>query len=84
MLEHAMFQRLPHWSQVDVLAQKGTALTQRRHKGWDITLYALNNYYVELWAKEGLQIVGSFHKTANPMEILEPYMEEIILQNFKD
>lgn len=84
MLEHAMFHRLPQGSQADALAQQGTLLAQRNHKGWEITLYSLNNYYVELWAKAGLQIVGSFHKTAQPMEVLEPYLETIDYQRLLD
>jgi hypothetical protein len=84
MLEHAMFDRLPVGSQIDVLAQKGTVLAQRQHKEWSITLFSMHNYFVELWAKQELEIVGSFHKTANPMEILEPYMEGIDMEGELD
>lgn len=80
MLEHAMFDRHPSGSQVDKIAQLGTLLAQRQHKEWAVTLYALNNYFVEVWAKDGLEIVGSFHKTANPMAILEPYTADLDVQ----
>jgi hypothetical protein len=82
MLEHAMFEKLPAWSQVAVLAEKGTVLAHRRHKEWAITLYSLNNYFVERWVKQEWDIVGSFHKSASPLAILEPYMETIDLQRF--
>lgn len=79
-----MFHKLPSWSQVEVLAKNGTVLAQRRHKEWAITLYSLNNYFVELWVKKELEVVGSFHKSANPLAILEPYMDTIDVQDFLD
>jgi hypothetical protein len=81
MLEYKLFNRLPSWSQVDVLTKKGTVVGQRHHNEWAITLYSLNNYFVELWVKQELEIVGSFHSSANPLEILEPYMQDIQLQD---
>jgi hypothetical protein len=77
-----MFNRLPAGSQVEVLAKKGTVLAQREHKEWTITLFSLNNYFVELWEKKGLELIGTFHKTVQPLAILEPYMDDIEIQDF--
>ncbi|WP_051360129.1 hypothetical protein [Adhaeribacter aquaticus] len=77
-----MFNQLPAGSQVSLLSKQGIALAQREHKGYVITLYALNNYFVELWKKHDFEIIGTFHKSVNSMAILEPYMDSIDLQNF--
>lgn len=84
MLEYSMFNRLPAESQVDVLHQKGTVLAQRHHKSYVITLYSLNNYFVELWTKEGIEIIGSFHRSVSSMAILEPYMDTLNIMDFLD
>lgn len=81
-LEYNIFNRLPTWSQVETLTKEGTALVQRKHHNWEITLYSLHNYFVELWTKDGLEIIGSFYQAANPMAILEPYTDHIEIQNF--
>ena len=70
-----MFNRLPTWSQVEVLAKQGTIVAQRQHKDWTITLFSLNDYFVEVWANQHLEIIGSFQKTAKPLDILEPYID---------
>jgi hypothetical protein len=81
MLEYKMFNRLPSWSQVEVLTQTGTVVAQRHHNGWAITLYSLNNYFVERWARQELEIVCSFQRAANPLDIMEPYMQDIQWQD---
>jgi len=75
VIEYSMFNRLPTWSQVEVLTKQGTVVTQRQHKDWTITLYVFNDYFVELWAKQNLEIVGSFKKSVKPLDILEPYID---------
>jgi len=70
-----MFNRLPTWSQVEVLAKQGTIVAQRQHKDWTITLFSLNDYFVEVWANQHLEIIGSFQKKAKPLDILEPYID---------
>ncbi len=79
MFEYKLFNQLPAWSQVDVLNKNGTILAQRHHKDYTITLFHLNNYFVELWQKHGLEIIGTFHESVNPLTILEPYTESIHL-----
>lgn len=81
MFEYKLFNQLPTWSQVEVLTKTGTIVAQRNHNGWTITLYSLDNYFVELWIKQDLEVVGSFHRSADPMEILEPYMQHIRLSD---
>jgi len=70
-----MFNRLPTWSQVEVLDKQGAVVAQRQHKDWTITLFSLNEYFVELWANQHLEVIGSFHKTVKPLDILEPYID---------
>lgn len=84
MLENSMFNRLPSGSQVDVLVKKGTVVARRHYKDWTITLYFLNNYFVELWVKQDLEIIGTFHKSVNPLAIMEPYTDIIELPAFLD
>ncbi len=82
MFEHSLFHQLPIRNQVELLARQGTAIAHRNHKGWSITLYAINNYFVERWEKGGLEIVGTFKDSASPMSILEPYLDNLEVQQF--
>jgi hypothetical protein len=79
MFEYNLFNQLPAWSQINVLNKKGTVVAQRQHKEYTITLYYLNNYFVELWEKQNLEIIGAFHKSVSPLAILEPYTDTIHL-----
>jgi len=81
MLEFSMFQRLPSWSQAEVLTKEGTLLAQRRHKDWTVSLYSLNNRFVELWTRDGLHITSSFHQDTTPLAIVEPYLEHVNVQD---
>ena len=77
MQEYSMFERLPFRSQEEALAKGGTMLAQRKHNSWTVTLYALNNSFVELWSGETLQVYSTFKKSANALAILEPYADEV-------
>ncbi|WP_181307732.1 hypothetical protein [Rufibacter sp. XAAS-G3-1] len=79
MLEHSLFHfhKLPPWTQAELLEQKAIALSQRRFNGWDITLFSFENHFLEVWAKMGVEVVGSFHAAATYMEIIEPYMSDL-------
>ncbi|RDC64526.1 hypothetical protein [Adhaeribacter pallidiroseus] len=82
MSEYSLFQQLPIRDQVELLARQGAAIAHRNHKGWSITLYAINNYFVEQWEKDGLAIVGTFKSSAKPVTILEPYLDNLQVQQF--
>jgi len=84
MIEYSLFQGLPAWSQTEVLINKGTIVAQRQHQGWSITLYSLHNFFVERWVKNTIDITGTFHQSANILEILEPYLDNIQIQDFID
>jgi hypothetical protein len=77
MLEHSMFERLPLRSQAETLAKFGTILAQRKFNSWTVTLYTLNDAFVEVWAGEEAQVISTFKKSANGLAVLEPYLEEI-------
>jgi len=77
MQEYSMFERLPFRSQAEVIARDGTLLAQRKYKQWHVSLYAVNNTFVELWAGEEVQVYSTFKHSANAATILEPYVEEV-------
>ena len=79
-----MFDRLPFRSQEEALAKGGTILAQRKHNGWTVTLYTLNNSFVELWAGETVQVYSTFKKSANVVAILEPYADEVDVRDVLD
>lgn len=72
-----MFERLPLRSQAETLAKDGIILAQRRYNNWTVTLYTLNNAFVELWTGEEAQVISTFKKSANAMAVLEPYLGEV-------
>ncbi|WP_205502483.1 hypothetical protein [Rufibacter psychrotolerans] len=77
MLEHSLFHKLPPRNQAELLEQKGIALAHRNHKGWAITLFSFENRFMEVWAKMGVEVIGSFHAAATYMDIIEPYVPEL-------
>ena len=77
MFEYTLFHRLPVWSQVEVLTRKGNLISERKHKDYVITLYHLDHYFVEVWAKGTLRISTSFKETTPAVAILEPYLEQL-------
>lgn len=79
-----MFERLPFRSQTESLAKEGIILAQRRHNGWQVTLYSLNGLFVELWAGKEAQVISTFKKTANAVAVLDPYIDDIDVQDFMD
>jgi hypothetical protein len=82
MFEYSLFHKLPVWTQVEVLAQKGNFIAQRKHKDYTISLYSLDNYFVEVWAKGKLRISTSFRETTKPLIIMDQYLDEISLELF--
>ncbi|RDV14185.1 hypothetical protein DXT99_15445 [Pontibacter diazotrophicus] len=84
MLEYSMFERLPFRSQAESLAKDGTILAQRTYKEWQVTLYSLNGLFVELWAGKEAQVISTFKKTANAVAVLDPYIDDIDVQDFMD
>lgn len=82
MLEYSMFERLPLRSQLESLAKDGTVLAQRRYNKWTVTLYSLNNSLVERWAGKEVEVISTFKKTTNAVAILEPYIDDIDVEDF--
>ncbi|MFD2247798.1 hypothetical protein [Pontibacter ruber] len=77
-----MFERLPLRSQTDALARDGIILARRRYNNWTVTLYTLNNAFVELWTGKEIEVVSTFKKSANAVAILEPYVADMDVQDF--
>ncbi|MFC6999927.1 hypothetical protein [Rufibacter roseus] len=84
MLEHALFERLPNWSQVEMLNRNGILLAQRAFNGSTVSLYALNDFFVERWSKNQVEVIGSFYRTANPMQIFEPYLNGVEVEGIEE
>ena len=84
MFEYSLFHRLPVWSQVEVLSRKGNLISQRQHKNYTISLYHLDQYFVEVWSKGGLRISTSFKETTRAISILEPYLENSEIKELLD
>lgn len=80
MLAYHLFERLPSWSQIDVLHKSGTLLARRNHLDWTITLYSFQHQFVEVWCRNGLELVTSFQAQVNSVAILEPYTEGLELE----
>lgn len=72
-----MFERLPFRSQAEIIARDGTVLAQRKYNKWTVTLYAVNNSFIELWAGDEVQVFSIFKSTANAVAVLEPYIDAI-------
>ncbi|WP_276496356.1 hypothetical protein [Pontibacter litorisediminis] len=72
-----MFERLPLRNQAETLAKDGIILAQRHFNNWTVTLYTLNNTFVEVWAGGDAQVISTFRKSANALAVLEPYVEAI-------
>lgn len=74
MFEHSLFHKLPPKNQAELLEKKGIVLTKRHLNGWAITLFSLENQFLEVWSKKDLEIIGSFHSAVSYMDIIEPYI----------
>jgi hypothetical protein len=84
MLEYNLFQKLPTWSQVEVLTRTGTLLAERHHLDWTISLYTYQHHFVEVWRRHDLEIVTSFQKNVNTLDILEPYTDQMEVGDMLD
>ncbi|WP_299821259.1 hypothetical protein [uncultured Pontibacter sp.] len=84
MLEYSMFERLPFRSQAEALAKNGTVLAQRKYNNWTVTLYTLNNSFIELWSGDKVQVYSTFKKSANAVAILEPYVDAVDVKELLD
>lgn len=43
------FQQMSMNMQIDLLIKDGTVITSREHKKWEIDLYSLYDFFVEVW-----------------------------------
>ena len=80
MFEYSMFHQLPVWTQTEVLARKGSFLAKRNHKGYTISLFALDTYFVEVWSRGALKISTSFRPVTRAATIMEPYLADISIE----
>ncbi len=66
--------RLPDWRKMEDVHTHGTVLAQRQVNGTSVTLVALGHFFVERWAKNGVEVIGQFYHAAHPMQIFDPYL----------
>ena len=79
-----MFERLPQRSQIDTLAKDGVKLAQRTYKGWAVTLFSLHGLFVEQWVGNDMQVMSTFKKSANAVTVLEPYLDDLDVQELME
>ena len=82
MLEYSMFDRLPLRRQAEIIATKGTLIAQRNYNQWVVSLYKVENAFVELWSGDTIQVYSTFREPANTIAIFDPYLDKIDVQEF--
>jgi hypothetical protein len=82
ILEQSLFEKLPERSQIERLAKDGVIIAQRIYNGWTVTLYSLHGLFVEQWVGNSMQVFSTFKKSAKATSVLEPYLDDINLQEF--
>lgn len=68
------FQKLSEVEQAKVLEQKGVLIAERPDLFYHIHLYALNNFYVEVYHHAHFNVPVRIN-TFNDVALLDPYLE---------
>ncbi|TGE27927.1 hypothetical protein [Hymenobacter metallicola] len=72
------FKRLPMGQQADLLCRRGHLLSDRRQDSFELQLYALGDFYAEVWRSKGEEHILFIHLFQHPRG-LTPYLENIRL-----
>ncbi|MEM7162310.1 MAG: hypothetical protein AAF487_07690 [Bacteroidota bacterium] len=65
-----------------IVETKGIALAKRKHGSFNVELYSIDDFYVEIWKKVGLNIIH-WIETVDKKN-LEYYTDQINLDNLED
>ncbi|MCB2411214.1 hypothetical protein [Hymenobacter lucidus] len=72
------FKQLPMGQQADVLRRCGHFLSDRTEDSFELRLYALGDFYAEIWRSRGEEHILFIHLFQHPQG-LTPYLENIRL-----
>ncbi|MGK7394672.1 MAG: hypothetical protein ACNS62_08865 [Candidatus Cyclobacteriaceae bacterium M3_2C_046] len=61
---------------VQITRKRGIFLTIRMYKGIYIELYAMDNFFVEIWYYESPMKVFTISKVFKNIQFLNPYLED--------
>jgi hypothetical protein len=70
------FKALPRSSQIDAICDCGVRLAAREELEYNITLYQIEDFYVEIFYDRQLKQI-SYIKASNNTILLEPYLDSI-------
>lgn len=70
------FRRLKLKARYQIVQEKGNYLAARTHGGFQIKLYDLFGYYVEVWKPMGINII-QWIEVVNRDEIIDSYLEDL-------
>lgn len=82
MSEFSFLHQLPRRHQAELLARKGIFLAKRYHGESEVKLYAIEDYFVEVWARQGIEVISTFQKMTPPLAILESYVNDLDVPSF--
>ncbi|UOQ52580.1 hypothetical protein [Hymenobacter cellulosivorans] len=72
------FKQLPMGQQADVLRRSGHFLSDRRQDSFELQLYALGDFYAEVWRGKGEEHILFIHLFQDSHNLM-PYLESIRL-----
>jgi hypothetical protein len=79
----AEFMDLPEELQFEVLHKHGVYVGKRKWNQLTVVLFQLNEFYVEVYYKQYRKIIDHLI-TSDQMEILQPYLDQIQIKDWKD
>jgi len=77
------FSRLPLKKKLPLVEQHGDFVAQRIHQSYNIQLFTLNGFYVEVWKQLGLNYLH-WIEVVNDHSILNQYTGDIDLKGLFD
>lgn len=75
-MEKEEFRRLKLRQKYALISKDGKLLANRRHAGFECSLYNFHNYYVEVWKPMGINLI-QWIEVVNRDEIIDSYLEDL-------
>ncbi|MCB2377540.1 hypothetical protein LGH70_08100 [Hymenobacter sp. BT635] len=72
------FKELPMGQQADVLRRSGHFLSDRQQDSFELQLYALGDFYAEIWRGTGEENILFIHLFQDSHNLM-PYLDSIML-----
>jgi hypothetical protein len=70
------FNSLDELTQAEILLERGVLVAERIYKNFEIMLYQVHEFYVEVYYHTRFKMIQGFRAFAS-MKALDPYLEEI-------